>query len=136
MRCLKFYLVLTLPFACDPTTAGVERPNLGTCLNACADGKASATDRATCRLTCGTVHQVPPTSAPPALAPVAHCMGACGKGGDTKACVDACRDRDSEPAVLDRLTTCVADCQAGDSPSDDDRATCRLLCAQEAALAR
>lgn len=134
MRSSTFCLVLTLSFACDPTTAGVERPNLGTCLNACADGKASATDRATCRLTCGTVHEAPKTSAPPALAPVAHCMGACGQGGD--ACVAACRDRDSEPAVLDHLTTCVADCQAGDSRSDDDRATCRLLCAQEAALPR
>lgn len=125
-------LLLSLFLGCDPTG---EQPNIGTCLISCADGKASPTDRATCRLNCGVAYKLPPASPPPPLTPVAHCMGACvGPGAAEPACLDACRDPAVAPAVLDALASCVADCHAGGPHGDDDRATCRLLCAQEVAL--
>ena len=111
-------------------------PNFGTCMTGCSEGKASATDRATCRLNCGVVFKAPPASTPPRLAPIATCMGACaGPTGEADAtCLKACRDTTTAPAVLDALATCVTDCYADATKSADDRSTCRLLCAQAGEL--
>ena len=119
---------------CDPPVVG-DQAALTVCTDACKESGVSATDRATCRLNCEASHKVTPfPPRPPVLAPIAHCMGACGQHGAadataSKACVDACRDQDTAPAVLDALSACVTGCQVANR-TDDDRATCRLHCAQ------
>ena len=134
---LSKLLLLLLLGGCDPPVVG-DQAALTVCTEACKESDVSATDRTTCRLNCEASHKVTPfPPRPPVLAPIAHCMGACGQqhgaanATASKACVDACRDQDTAPAVLDALSACVTGCQAGNR-ADDDRATCRLLCAQDA----
>jgi hypothetical protein len=130
---------LALLAGCDPLATAEGRTALAACFDTCTDRKLSETDQATCRLSCSEAATVPPfPTKPPALASTANCLGTCDVRNDSpnaQACVDACRPQGIAPAVLDRLTTCVADCQGDARSSDDDRATCRLLCAQDAATA-
>lgn len=131
-------LLLSWIFGCDPsavvetkTHASGDRAAQAACFDDC-DGKGlSATDRSTCRLNCEEAHKVAPSAGPPALAAVANCMGSCDAAA--KSCVDACRDPAVAPAVLDALAGCVGACQADARSSVDDRATCRLVCAQDVA---
>ena len=133
---LSRFLLLLLLGGCDPPVVG-DQAALKVCTEACRESGVSATDRATCRLNCEASHKVTPFPPRlPVLAPIAHCMGACGRdraadATTSKACVNACRDQDTAPAVLDALSVCVMGCQAANR-TDDDRATCRLLCAQDA----
>ncbi len=130
---------LALLAGCDPLATEERRTAVAACLDTCKDRNLSETDQATCRLNCSTAAKVEPYPAkPPALAATANCLGACdlrSDGPKPQACVDACRPQDMTPAVLERLTTCVSACQNNAGSSDDDRATCRLVCAQDVAAA-
>lgn len=134
-------LLLSLIVGCDPpavvekqTNASGDRAAQAACFDGCEGKELSATDRTTCRLNCEEAHKVGPSAGPPALASVATCMGTCDAAA--KSCVDACRDPAFAPAVLDALATCVGRCQADTKSSVDDRATCRLVCAQDVAPAK
>lgn len=126
-------LALALLGGCDPRADEDSQAALAACFGTCNDRGLSATDQATCRLNCAESTKAPPlVTRPPALAATANCLGKCeadGDGATNDACVAACRPQDMAPAVLDRLTACVAGCRDG---GDDDRATCRLICAQSA----
>ena len=126
------FLALALLGGCDPRVDEDSQAALAACLGTCSDRGLSATDQATCRLNCAESTKSPPlVTRPPALAATANCLGKCEAGSDgaaKDACVAACRPQDMAPAALDSLTACVAGCQGG----DDDRATCRLHCAQSA----
>ena len=123
-------LLLLLVPACDPV-------GMSACLDLCADTKLSETDRATCRLNCESGYREAPAPAvDPAVSQATTCLGACypAQGGPAEpGCVTGCRAASRAPAAaLDLLETCVAGCQADAQLGVDDRATCRLQCAQSA----
>jgi hypothetical protein len=127
--------LLALLGGCDPLATEEGRTALAACFDTCNDRKLSETDQATCRLNCSEAAKVTPNPGkPPALASTANCLGRCDPADAVaaEACRAGCRPADVAPAVLDRLTTCVDECRR-DSRSEEDRATCRLLCAQDAA---
>lgn len=129
MRTWRLLLLLLLP-ACDPV-------GISACLDLCADSKLSEDDRATCRLNCQSGYRETPTPAfAPEVGEATRCLGACypAKHGPAEpSCVAGCRG-----AAGDRLTgdtfealgACVSTCQADERLGEDDRATCRLQCAQ------
>lgn len=128
---MRTTLLLLLLFpACDPV-------GMSACLDLCVDTKLSETDRATCRLGCeGNYHETPTPAFDPAVGQATTCLGACypANGGPAEpGCVTACRESSSArvpAASLAVLETCVAGCQANAQLGVDDRATCRLQCAQ------
>lgn len=134
----KTFLVLLLVAGCDPSKG--DPVGLSACRDRCAGEKLSATDRATCRLDCDNSYRETPTPAVnPGVTLAVRCIGDCraAKPGtdDGAACISACRDSAGNvlPAgVFDTLTSCVTSCQADAALGEDDRATCRLQCAQTA----
>ena len=127
-------LLLALIGGCDPISTPEGRTALAACFDACKDRGLSETDQSTCRLNCAESAKVSPfPTKPPPLASAANCIGLCEPGNSpgAQACVAACRPEGVAPAVLDRITACVADCQSDVKTPVDDRATCRLLCAQD-----
>jgi hypothetical protein len=123
-------LLLLLVPACDPA-------GMSACLDLCADSKLGEDDRATCRLNCQNSYRETPTPAfDPQVGQTTRCFGACypAKGGAAEpVCVAACREGAGErisAEALETLETCVSTCQADAQLGEDDRATCRLQCAQ------
>lgn len=137
MRTLRTlgFLLLPLLGGCDPLATEEGRTAIAACLDTCGERGLSETDRATCRLNCAEAARASSFPCkPPALAKAAHCLGRCEGELDAvsaRACRAACRSPEVPPSVLDRLATCVAGCQGDAGSSEDDRATCRLICAQD-----
>jgi hypothetical protein len=128
-------VLLVLFVSCDApavvevkTNVSGDRAGLADCLHSCAAERLSDTDRATCRLNCEASYRVTPSDATtPALAQAANCIDACGER-DKAACVAECGGPEA-------LVACVDECGKDPRQSADDRATCRLLCAQASAPA-
>lgn len=130
MRDRLLLLLLLLVPACDPV-------GLSACLDLCADPKLSEDDRATCRLNCQAGYREAPTPAfDPEVGSAARCLGACypaAGGAAGAACVGDCREAASahlKAETIDALAMCVSTCHADTHLGEDDRATCRLQCAQ------
>jgi len=124
--------------------------SLSSCLQTCVDdGKASATDRATCRMQCENRHGYRPPVADPAagaqpdpVGDAVSCLGRCYSAeGATDSCTAGCKATAAaapvgpSAAVLDTLSTCIGTCHADKKSIPTNRATCELNCAQEARIA-
>lgn len=154
MRTLQLTLIALLT-ACDPAAGRKEldtapatrleeqrrdvsgdRHGLAACLGSCADGDSTPTDRATCRLNCETAFKVTPTAViDDGFTQAMRCLQACRPAAaDANTCREACRTAPGAPvgAPLERLEQCVDSCGADTTLSATDRATCDLICTQEA----
>lgn len=124
--------LIFLVLACDPM-------GMTACLDLCDDQKVSETDRATCRVSCESGYRGDSSPAfDPGVGQATRCLGTCypPKSGTVEpACVAACHvgaEGHLSAEVLETLEACVAGCQADARLDEDDRATCRLMCAQSA----
>lgn len=125
-----------------------DRKAFHDCLAGCDAEKASATDKATCRMNCEAAE---PKAAAPAVpdadggvGKALACVSAChddAKATDKKACVGGCVSAGAAvpnapaQAVLEQLGTCVGDCYGDKTLKPTDRETCKLTCSQVASSA-
>ena len=125
-----------------------DRKAFHDCLAGCDAEKASATDKATCRMNCEAAD---PKAAAPAVpdadggvGKALACVSAChddAKVTDKKACVGGCVSAGAAvpnapaQAVLEQLGACVGDCYGDKTLKQTDRETCKLTCSQVASSA-
>lgn len=125
-----------------------DRKAFHDCLAGCDAEKASATDKATCRMNCEAAD---PKAAAPAVpdadggvGKALACVSAChddAKVTDKKACVGGCVSAGAAvpnapaQAVLEQLGACVGDCYGDKTLKPTDRETCKLTCSQVASSA-
>lgn len=125
-----------------------DRKAFHDCLAGCDAEKASATDKATCRMNCEAAD---PKAAAPAVpdadggvGKALACVSAChddAKVTDKKACVAGCVSAGAAvpnapaQAVLEQLGACVGDCYGDKTLKPTDRETCKLTCSQVASSA-
>lgn len=125
-----------------------DRKGLVTCLSACDEQKSSPTDKATCRMNCDSVHNLPATTVAAGAADggvekAVACISTCHEAGtgDSAACVQACKIEAGKavnaPAAgtLDQLGTCLGNCYGNKRLKETDRETCKLNCEQIASVA-
>ncbi len=125
-----------------------DRKAFHDCLAGCDAEKASATDKATCRMNCEAAD---PKAAAPAVpdadggvGKALACVSAChddAKVTDKKACVGGCVSAGAAvpnapaQAVLEQLGKCVGECYGDKTLKPTDRETCKLTCSQVASSA-
>jgi hypothetical protein len=128
-----------------PAVTG-DGKGLAQCLTACDEQKLSPTDRATCRMNCDGVHNVPATTVAAGTADggvegAVECISKCHEAKSGDACVQTCKTDAGKsvnaPAqsTLDQLGTCLGACYTNKRLNDTDRETCKLNCEQIASVA-
>jgi hypothetical protein len=135
------------PVAGTDVAAGGGK-GLAQCLTACDEQKSSPGDKASCRMNCDSVHNVPATTVAGGTADggvegAVECISKCheAKSGDANACVQTCKTDAGKAvnapatATLDQLGTCLGACYTNKRLNDTDRETCKLNCEQIASVA-